>query len=80
MWDLIVELIVIALMVMIIGLIISYIFMYLQSPQETLNFQYWWVIALSFALTGIIVHLICEFSGLNTWYCKNGNACKKLWL
>jgi hypothetical protein len=26
-------------------------------------------------LIGILVHLICEFSGINNWYCKNGNAC-----
>ena len=27
-------------------------------------------------LTGVIGHYICEVSGLNRWYCKNGNACK----
>jgi hypothetical protein len=24
---------------------------------------------------GILTHLVCEFSGINKWYCKNGNAC-----
>lgn len=24
---------------------------------------------------GFITHLLCEFSGINRWYCKNGNAC-----
>lgn len=27
-------------------------------------------------LVGVIIHLFCEFSGINRWYCKNGNACK----
>ena len=26
-------------------------------------------------LTGFIIHILCEFSGINKWYCKNGYAC-----
>ena len=26
-------------------------------------------------ITGFLIHIICEFSGLNKWYCSNGNAC-----
>lgn len=26
--------------------------------------------------TGILIHLLCEMSGVNKWYCTNGNACK----
>jgi hypothetical protein len=29
----------------------------------------------STVIIGILVHLLCEFSGINKWYCKNGNAC-----
>ena len=29
----------------------------------------------STVIIGMFVHLLCEFSGLNKWYCKNGNAC-----
>jgi len=29
----------------------------------------------STVIIGMLVHLLCEFSGLNKWYCKNGNAC-----
>jgi hypothetical protein len=25
-------------------------------------------------IIGVLVHLLCEFSGANKWYCKNGNA------
>ena len=26
-------------------------------------------------ITGFLIHIICEFSGLNKWYCSNGHAC-----
>ena len=26
-------------------------------------------------ITGFLIHIICEISGLNKWYCSNGNAC-----
>ena len=32
--------------------------------------------ALGFFISGFITHLFCEFSGINQWYCRHGNACK----
>jgi len=31
-------------------------------------------------LSGVLVHLLCEYFGINKFYCSNGNACnnKKL--
>lgn len=28
-------------------------------------------------ITGVIIHLLCEYTGVNKWYCKNSVACKK---
>jgi hypothetical protein len=29
----------------------------------------------SLFIVGASFHLIAEFTGMNQWYCKNGNAC-----
>lgn len=29
----------------------------------------------NFFFAGFLVHLLCEITGLNRWYCKNGAAC-----
>lgn len=39
-------------------------------PSKSKNKYY-----VSTVIIGMLVHLICEFGGLNKWYCKNGNAC-----
>jgi len=32
---------------------------------------------ISLFLTGFLVHIFCEYSGINKWYCKNGMVSKK---
>jgi hypothetical protein len=26
-------------------------------------------------ITGVLIHILCEVSGINTWYCRHGSAC-----
>ncbi len=33
------------------------------------------VLASHFFIAGVVVHLLCEYFGINKWYCKNGVAC-----
>jgi hypothetical protein len=33
------------------------------------------VLASHFFIAGVLVYLLCEYSGINKWYCKNGLAC-----
>jgi hypothetical protein len=40
------------------------------------TFNHWTGVLLSFFITGVIIHLLCEVTGLNKKYCKYGNACK----
>ena len=34
-----------------------------------------YVMEKSLFLTGFVTHLLCQFVGLNKWYCTNGVAC-----
>ena len=35
------------------------------------------IMEMSLFLTGVFAHLLCEITGINKWYCKNGVACSK---
>ena len=35
------------------------------------------IMEVSLFLTGFLLHIICEYTKINKWYCKNGNACQK---
>jgi len=53
----------------IVGFVIQYaLSLNLSSSTELILFL---------LILGIIIHILCEISGINKWYCENGNACKK---
>ncbi len=65
-----------AFVVGIILLLVSIPVMKIQNclyPNPTPTTYY-----ISTILIGIIVHLFCEFSGINKYYCKNSYACNNL--
>lgn len=44
-----------------------------------LSIVWGWVPMMPFktVITGMLVHIICEFTGINKWYCRNGFACRR---
>jgi hypothetical protein len=41
------------------------------SPQSKSKVKYY----VSSVIIGMLTHLVCEFMGINRWYCSNGSAC-----
>jgi hypothetical protein len=62
----------------ILGFIISTLIMFFSIKDFSREkYHYWYFILLSYFITGFLFHIICEGFRINTWYCTNGNACKK---
>ena len=69
---------VVGILVVIIGTIISFIiskFIVSDLPPVCKNWNKNFIMEICLFLTGFITHLLCEYFGVNKWYCKNGNAC-----
>jgi hypothetical protein len=60
------EAIVVGIISVIFGFLISYIFM----GEEARRFQHWNRVLISYFITGVVIHLTCEFTGLNAYYCN----------
>ena len=53
------------------GLVVLWYLFNILSEKFTKNDN----IAVTLFIVGALFHLIAEFTGLNKWYCLNGNAC-----
>jgi cytochrome c oxidase assembly factor CtaG len=65
-----------AFVVGILNLIFGFVVSYLLMGEQAKAFKHWPGVLLGFFISGILVHLFCEFSGINKQYCKTGNACQ----
>ena len=70
--QLLLEACIVGLLNVIIGGLVSVMFMGLELSK---SFKHWPSVLASYFVSGICIHLFCEFSGLNKKYCKSGNAC-----
>ena len=64
------------LAITVIGLIVTYVVMNNADNNKQVKFKHWNYVALTFFISGILVHFFAEYSGVNKYYCKHGNACR----
>ena len=74
----ILEALIVGIVVGIFGFIISTSLMFMNKNFTLKKYYFWKWVLFSYILTGFLFHLVAELSGVNKWYCKNGNACKKV--
>ena len=78
MMQLIYEAIVVGIATVIFGNIAAFLvgpFFKVDLPGECKNWNKFYAMEITLFVTGFLIHLFCEFSGINKWYCKNGFAC-----
>lgn len=80
MYDLIVEAIVVGIMTVIFGnitgILIGSLFK-VDLPKVCSTWNKFYTMEITLFFTGVFIHLFCEFSGINKWYCKNGFSCMR---
>jgi preprotein translocase subunit Sss1 len=70
-----IEAVVVALATGIVGFIIATMLMFTDKDFSLQKYSFWPQVLFSYALTGFVIHLLAEWSGVNAWYCRNGFAC-----
>jgi ribosomal protein S24E len=75
-----IEAIVVGIITIIIGHISRYVLNKIYNSEENINiYENWnknYIMEKKLFITGFLTHIICQVSGMNHWYCKNGIACK----
>jgi hypothetical protein len=67
---LLIEAVAVGVLVVLLGYVVIYV---MESMKLKMNRDKQMIIG--FFVLGALTHLVCEFSGVNKWYCKNGRAC-----
>ena len=66
------EAVFVGILTVIVGTVLSKLF---ESRNTRKDWNKNYIMEKCLFLTGVIIHLLCEYIGLNKWYCKHGRAC-----
>ena len=75
------EAIIVGIATVIIGQFVGFTLSKLMKTQvnnisDSRNWNKNHIMEWSLFFTGFLLHLLCEYLGVNKWYCRNGSACK----
>lgn len=70
-----VEAIMVGLITLVVGVLVSLSFKLLPQPKDPKNWNQYHYMEMSLFITGVLIHLGCEVTGLNAYYCRKGSAC-----
>ena len=77
----IIEAMFVGIITVIIGHLSRYLLnLYYNVEEKVSIYESWnknYIMEKQLYVTGLLIHIICQLSGINHWYCKNGVACKK---
>ena len=79
--SLIKEAIAVGFLNLLVGSVVGYVLGMMfgvDLPAVCKNWNKNHIMELSLFITGFLIHILCEFTGLNKWYCINGRACSKI--
>lgn len=66
------EALAVGVMALIIGVIVHSVSMKLKKHDMNDMTVY----AIHLFVIGVLIHLLCQYAGINKWYCTNGMACR----
>ena len=73
------EAVIVGIATVVIGTLVGFVMGKLFSMNLPAICKKWnknHIMEITLFLTGFLLHIICEYTGINKWYCKNGNACR----
>jgi membrane protein YqaA with SNARE-associated domain len=78
--QLLLECVAVATMTVIVGSMVGFLIAKFHLQLSSNSCKDWnknHIMESSLFVTGFLIHILCEHSGVNRWYCKNGHACAK---
>tara|TARA_B100000035_G_C21032170_1_gene569038 strand:+ start:3303 stop:3545 length:243 start_codon:yes stop_codon:yes gene_type:complete len=78
MSDLVLEALVVGIMTVIFGTMSGALvgsFFKMSLPKICSDWNKFYIMEITLFITGVLIHLFCEYTMINKWYCKNGYAC-----
>ena len=77
---LLIEAVIVGIATVIVGTIVGFVIGRMFSTNLPKICKEWnknHIMEICLFFTGFFIHLICEFTGVNKWYCKHGVAASK---